>query len=103
MDPPNLSLPFSSSFQILPDSASMEWVGVYAPCGHFEANVLAESCCQNCGVQEEEHAAGNQVGFFCGCLGGTGVGEADEPEPGSTLGIPICTIKGLNSVEFLFV
>ncbi|XP_057598160.1 TRIO and F-actin-binding protein isoform X1 [Hippopotamus amphibius kiboko] len=38
----------------------MEWVAGNAPCEHFEDNVLAQSCCQNCFHPEEAHRARHQ-------------------------------------------
>ncbi|XP_058424365.1 TRIO and F-actin-binding protein isoform X2 [Diceros bicornis minor] len=38
----------------------MEEVAGKAPCEHFEANVLAQSCCQNCFHPEEAHRARHQ-------------------------------------------
>ncbi|KAB1270215.1 TRIO and F-actin-binding protein [Camelus dromedarius] len=35
----------------------MEGMAGNAPCGHFEANVLTQSCCQNCFHPEEAHRA----------------------------------------------
>ena len=45
-----------------PDSTDMEGVAGNAPCEHFEANVLAQRCCQNCFHPEEAHRARHQVG-----------------------------------------
>ncbi|EPY88371.1 hypothetical protein CB1_000175027 [Camelus ferus] len=39
------------------DSDDMEGMAGNAPCGHFEANVLTQSCCQNCFHPEEAHRA----------------------------------------------
>ncbi|XP_060163081.1 TRIO and F-actin-binding protein isoform X2 [Globicephala melas] len=38
----------------------MEGVAGNAPCDHFEANVLAQRCCQNCFHTEEAHRARHQ-------------------------------------------
>ncbi|XP_026963392.1 TRIO and F-actin-binding protein isoform X2 [Sagmatias obliquidens] len=38
----------------------MEGVAGNAPCDHFEANVLAQRCCQNCFHPEEAHRARHQ-------------------------------------------
>uniref|UniRef100_A0A8C0CYB1 TRIO and F-actin-binding protein n=1 Tax=Balaenoptera musculus TaxID=9771 RepID=A0A8C0CYB1_BALMU len=38
----------------------MEGVAGNAPCEHFEANVLAQRCCQNCFHPEEAHRARHQ-------------------------------------------
>uniref|UniRef100_A0A452S349 TRIO and F-actin binding protein n=1 Tax=Ursus americanus TaxID=9643 RepID=A0A452S349_URSAM len=53
----------------------MEEVAGNAPCEHFEANVLAQSCCQNCFHPEEAHRPRHQ-------------------EPGSppSAGVPYCDL-----------
>uniref|UniRef100_A0A673V504 Uncharacterized protein n=1 Tax=Suricata suricatta TaxID=37032 RepID=A0A673V504_SURSU len=38
----------------------MEGVAWTVPCEYFEANVLAQSCCQNCFYPEEAHRARHQ-------------------------------------------
>ncbi|MXQ92475.1 hypothetical protein E5288_WYG000949 [Bos mutus] len=43
-----------------PDSTDMEGVAGNAPCEHFEADVLAQSCCQDCCHPEEAHRARHQ-------------------------------------------
>lgn len=40
----------------------MEGVAGNAPCEHFEADVLAQSCCQDCCHPEEAQRARHQVG-----------------------------------------
>ncbi|XP_010843523.1 PREDICTED: TRIO and F-actin-binding protein [Bison bison bison] len=44
----------------------MEGVAGNAPCEHFEADVLAQSCCQDCCHPEEAHRARHEVGRLPG-------------------------------------
>lgn len=47
-----------------PDSPNMEGEAGNAPCEYFEANMIAQSCCQNCFHPEEAHRARHQVGWL---------------------------------------
>ncbi|XP_034500350.1 TRIO and F-actin-binding protein isoform X3 [Ailuropoda melanoleuca] len=53
----------------------MEEVAGNAPCEHFEANVLAQSCCQNCFRPEEAHRPRHQ-----------------EPRSPPSAGVPYCDL-----------
>ena len=47
----------------------MEGVAGNAPCERFEADVLAQSCCQDYCHPEEAHRARDQVGRLPGVVG----------------------------------